>query len=103
LQFIFEAIVLSVIGGVVRLILIFIGTQIVSNATEFAIILTAGNIVTGLFISKIIGFIAGFMPARAAAKLNPVEAMISVRNYSYPKCTSASPLYTTGVWFNPII
>jgi putative ABC transport system permease protein len=78
LQFIFEAIVLSVIGGVVGLLLIFIGTKIVSYTTEFEIILTIGNIVKGLLISSIIGFIAGFMPARAAAKLDPVIAMNSV-------------------------
>ena len=42
LQFIFEAIVLSVIGGSVGLVLIFLGTQIVSYATEFTIVLTAG-------------------------------------------------------------
>lgn len=77
-EFIFEAIVLSVIGGIVGLILIFIGTQIVSYATEFTIILTAGNIVTGLMISSVIGFIAGLMPARAASRLNPVEAMNAV-------------------------
>ncbi len=78
LQFIFEAIVLSLIGGIVGLILIFIGTQIVSYATEFTIILTVGNIVKGLMISSVIGFIAGLMPARSAAKLDPVEAINSV-------------------------
>lgn len=78
LQFIFEAIVLSVIGGIVGLLLIFIGTLIVSYATEFTIILTAGNIVTGLMISSVIGFIAGLMPARAAARLDPVLAMNAV-------------------------
>lgn len=78
LQFIFEAIVLSVIGGVVGLILIYIGTIIVSYATEFEIILTMGNIITGLMISSVIGFIAGLMPARTAAKLDPVTAMNSV-------------------------
>ena len=78
LQFIFEAVVLSVIGGIVGLILIFFGTQIVNYATDFTIILTAGNIITGLMISSVIGFIAGLMPARTASRLNPVEAMNAV-------------------------
>ncbi len=78
LQFIFEAIVLSVIGGIVGLLLIFIGTIVVSYVSEFTIILTIGNIITGLMISSVIGFIAGLMPARAAAKLDPVIAMNSV-------------------------
>jgi putative ABC transport system permease protein len=75
LQFIFEAIVLSVIGGMLGLLIIFIGTQIVNYVTEFTITLTAQNIISGLMISSVIGFIAGFMPARSAARLDPVTAM----------------------------
>jgi len=75
LEFIFEAVVLSIIGGILGLILIYLGTQLISYTTEFKVILTAGNIIKGLSISGIIGFIAGIMPARAASRLNPVEAM----------------------------
>jgi len=78
LQFIFESIVLSIIGGVLGLILIFIGTIIVRYVSEFEIVLTLGNIITGLMISSVIGFIAGFMPARSAARLDPVAAINSI-------------------------
>lgn len=78
LQFIFEAIVLSLIGGLVGLVLIFIGTIIISQTTEFTIALTMSNVIKGLIISSVIGFVAGFMPARAAAKLDPVIAINSV-------------------------
>jgi putative ABC transport system permease protein len=78
LQFIFEAIVLSVIGGILGLFLIFIGALFVSYITDFSIILTVDNIIMGLLISSVIGFIAGFMPARSAARLDPVLAINSV-------------------------
>lgn len=78
LEFIFEAVVLSVIGGLAGLVLIFIGTFLLRYATEFTISLTAANIVRGLLISSVIGFVAGLMPARAASRLNPVEAMNAV-------------------------
>jgi len=77
-QFIFEAIVLSVIGGIVGLILIFIGSLVVQYVADFNILLTAGNIIKGLLISSVIGFLAGFLPARSAAKLDPVIAINSV-------------------------
>jgi putative ABC transport system permease protein len=78
LQFIFEAIVLSLLGGIIGLILVFIGTIIVRNVSDFTIILTLGNIITGLLISSVIGFIAGLMPARSAARLDPVVAMNAI-------------------------
>ncbi len=77
-EFIFEAVVLSVIGGIVGLMLIFFGTLVVNAVTDFTISLTPANIIRGLLISSVIGFIAGLMPARTAARLNPVEAMNSV-------------------------
>jgi len=78
LQFIFEAIVLSVLGGIIGLLLIYIGTVIVTYAADFEIVLTIGNIIKGLLISSVIGFLAGFMPARAAARLDPVIAINSL-------------------------
>jgi len=78
LEFIFEAIVLSVIGGLVGLLLIYFGTLIISYSTEFEISLTMVNIIKGLIISSVIGFLAGFMPARSAARLDPVIAINSL-------------------------
>lgn len=78
LQFIFEAIVLSVIGGIVGLLLIYIGSLIVTYIADFDIILTSGNILKGILISSGIGFAAGFMPALSAARLDPVKAINAI-------------------------
>jgi len=78
LQFIFEAVVLSMLGGVLGLILIFIGTIIFSYVADMTISLTMANIVLGLTISGVIGVLAGFIPALSASRLDPVEAMNSV-------------------------
>ncbi len=75
LQFLYESVLLALAGGVLGLLLIFGGTVLVSSASDFAITLTAGNIILGLFVSAVIGVIAGYAPAYAASRLNPVEAI----------------------------
>ena len=78
LEFLFEASVLSLIGGAIGLMIIYILTFIVSKTFDFNLILTVGNVVTGLMISVVIGLIAGLVPARTAAHLDPVTAMNAV-------------------------
>lgn len=75
LQFLYESIILSLIGGIVGLGLIYAGTLIANKALDFGISLSLYNIVTGVSISVVIGIISGYAPAYAAAKLDPVKAM----------------------------
>jgi putative ABC transport system permease protein len=76
-QFLFESIFLSVLGGLVGLLIIFVLTKLVSYALDMPLILTAGNVILGVSVSAIIGLISGFMPALSASRLDPVEAMRS--------------------------
>ncbi len=78
LEFLFEASVLSLIGGAIGLLIIYGLTFIVSKTYDFNLVLTVGNIFTGLIISIVIGLIAGVVPARTAAHLDPVTAMNAV-------------------------
>ena len=77
LQFLNESVILTLLGGILGLIIIFIGTKIISTAFDMDFSLTAGNIITGVLISVTIGVISGIIPAYKAAKLNPVEAIAS--------------------------
>ncbi len=76
-QFLFEAVLLSIIGGSVGIILVFTGTAIITSIFEFNFLLSFSNIVLGLNVSAIIGLVSGFIPAWAAARLDPVEAIRS--------------------------
>ncbi len=75
LQFLYESVLLALTGGVLGLILIFTGTLLISGLSDFTITLTFGNIGLGLFVSAVIGVIAGYAPAYSASRLNPVEAI----------------------------
>jgi len=78
LQFLFEAIFLSLMGGVGGLLIVYLLSLIVSGSMDgFSLVLTSGNIILGISVSAIIGLLSGIIPAYMASKLNPVEAMRS--------------------------
>jgi len=75
-QFLFEAIVLAVIGGLIGIVLVWITTMLLSTLTgDFEFVLSLKNIMIGTVISVIIGLISGIIPAISASKLEPVEAI----------------------------
>ena len=74
-QFLFEAVFLSLIGGLVGIGLVVLLTLIPQDALP--LVLSAKNIVTGLFISSFIGILSGIIPAWVAAKMDPVIAIRS--------------------------
>ncbi len=75
-QFLFEAVILAIVGGLIGLLLVWIGTLIGSNlAEDFEFVLSPQNMGLGFFISSIIGLISGVIPAITASRLDPVEAI----------------------------
>jgi putative ABC transport system permease protein len=74
-QFLFEAIILSVIGGIIGLLLVWIVSVILTNVLEFNFILSMGNIILGTSLAAFIGLISGILPAISASRLDPVEAI----------------------------
>jgi putative ABC transport system permease protein len=74
-QFLVESILLSMFGGILGIFMIFMGTVGINYVYELNIHLTLGNAVLAVVISGIIGIVAGYAPANAAARMNPVEAI----------------------------
>jgi putative ABC transport system permease protein len=72
-QFLFEAVFLSLIGGLGGLLLVYPITLIPMGSLE--VTLTAQNIVLGLGVSSVIGLVSGIIPAALAARLDPVAAI----------------------------
>ena len=78
LQFLFEAVILAVIGGLIGVFLVFIISVLASAAKltgDFEFVLSPWNMFIGTAISAGIGLISGILPAISASKLDPVEAI----------------------------
>lgn len=76
-QFLSEAILLCVIGGIIGLIMVFGVTLIINSFLDFGIFLSFKNVITGIGISASIGLLSGVIPAFLASRLSPVEAIRS--------------------------
>lgn len=76
-QFLFESVILCVIGGIIGLVLVWIIAVILTKALEFEFVLGLGNILLGTSLAAVIGLISGILPAISASKLDPVEAIRS--------------------------
>ena len=74
-QFLFEAIILSVIGGIIGLFMVWIIALVLTKALDFEFVLGMGNILLGTGLAALIGLISGILPAISAANLDPVEAI----------------------------
>ncbi len=76
-QFLFEAIILCVIGGMIGLFLVWVIAMILTKVLDFEFVLGMGNIILGTSLAATIGLISGILPAISASKLDPVEAIRS--------------------------
>jgi putative ABC transport system permease protein len=76
-QFLFEAIFLSMLGGFVGLLIIYILAFLVTKFGGMELVLSLKNIIIGMSVSAFIGLVSGLFPAWSASRLNPVDAMRS--------------------------
>jgi len=75
IEFLVEAVLLSIVGGALGLLLVYLCALAASQAVGFELILSTSNVVTGLVISSVIGILAGLWPAYTASRLHPVDAI----------------------------
>ncbi|MEZ4839711.1 ABC transporter permease [Flavobacterium sp.] len=76
-QFLFEAVILSVIGGVIGLVMVWLIAMVLSKVLDFEFVLSIANMMIGAGLAGVIGLISGIIPAITASKLDPVEAIRS--------------------------
>ncbi len=74
-QFLFEAIILTVFGGLIGIFIGVIFALIVGKITGIQPVFSPLSIIISMSISIVVGIIFGVNPARKAAKLNPIDAL----------------------------
>jgi putative ABC transport system permease protein len=75
MQFLVETVVLSVGGGLIGVVVGIITPYVVSELTTMKTIVTFSSVVLAFGISGAVGIIFGIYPAKAAARLDPIEAL----------------------------
>ncbi|MEY2701717.1 MAG: hypothetical protein RLY43_350 [Bacteroidota bacterium] len=74
-QFLFEAVILSLFGGIIGMFLVWIIAIVLTYAVDFDFVLSFTNVLIGSGLAIFIGLIAGIIPAISASRLDPVEAI----------------------------
>jgi putative ABC transport system permease protein len=75
MQFLVETVVLSVGGGLIGVVVVIIVPVVVSQLTTMKTIITPWSVLLAFGISGAVGIIFGLYPAKAAAELDPIEAL----------------------------
>jgi len=75
MQFLIEAMTLSLVGGVIGIVLGVVGARLTTVVAGWPTIISVNVIVIAFFFSLVVGLFFGLYPANKAARLNPIEAL----------------------------
>ncbi len=75
LQFLIEALMISLIGGIIGIALGVITSDIIASIMKWPVTITVQSIAMSFLFSSAIGIFFGWYPARKAARLNPIDAL----------------------------
>ncbi len=74
-QFLIEALMLSILGGAVGLLLGPIGAAVLSRTNNYPFVVDPSSILIAFGVAAIVGIVFGFYPAQRAARMDPIVAL----------------------------
>jgi putative ABC transport system permease protein len=75
LQFLVEAVVLSSFGGLIGIVLALVSSSVLAGVLQVPFVFNAPIVMIGFAFSAAVGVAFGYVPARKAARLDPIEAL----------------------------
>lgn len=75
IQFLVEAVLLSLVGGLIGVILGISGSMIASSIIKWPAVISPLSIIVAFFFAAVVGIFFGIYPARKASQLDPIEAL----------------------------
>jgi putative ABC transport system permease protein len=75
LQFLIEAMMISLLGGLIGIALGILASEVITVVLKWPMTITAQSIMMSFLFSSAIGIFFGWYPARKAANLNPIDAL----------------------------
>ncbi|HSI07461.1 MAG: ABC transporter permease [Rariglobus sp.] len=75
LQFLIEAMVLSLMGGIIGILLGVGSSQLVSKLNGWPVLVSSSSVIVAFVFSGAVGIAFGFYPAHKAAQLDPIDAL----------------------------
>jgi len=74
-QFLFEAIFISLLGGIIGIILGVVSAEIITSSFEIPAVVSAWSIILSFGVAATVGLVFGIFPARKAARQDPIKAL----------------------------
>ncbi len=75
IQFLVEALLLSLIGGLLGVVIGILGAKLIGLLSSMAVVITSGPILMSFGFSGLVGILFGYYPAYKASLLNPIDAL----------------------------
>ncbi|MBS1564821.1 MAG: FtsX-like permease family protein, partial [Bacteroidetes bacterium] len=75
MQFLIEAIIISITGGLIGVVLGIVGAEVINLALHWPILISEASIVLSFLVCAVTGVFFGYYPAQKASRLDPIEAL----------------------------
>jgi putative ABC transport system permease protein len=75
LQFLMEAILISITGGVIGVVLGIVSSQLVTLTLKWPTIVSQSSVMLSFIVCAVTGIFFGYYPAQKASRLDPIEAL----------------------------